>query len=125
MAVSAFLVAARKLYKKSRRDDAEMFVGREACGAMPVGFGILALSAGGSLVAGIIGGLLGLGGGFALGPLLLELGVHPQVCQIISLITTNLAASTMHHYILRKFPDYIRHSSNFARLFKRYPNHLH
>ena len=77
MAVSAFLVAARKLYMKSRRecdDDAQMVVG-----ATPVGFGILAVSAGGSLVAGIIGGLLGLGGGFALGPLLLELGVHPQV----------------------------------------------
>ena len=76
MAVSAFLFAARKLYMKSRRecDDARMVVG-----AMPVGFGILAVSAGGSLVAGIIGGLLGLGGGFALGPLLLELGVHPQV----------------------------------------------
>jgi hypothetical protein len=31
-------------------------------------------------VAGIIGGMLGLGGGMLIGPLLLELGFHPQVC---------------------------------------------
>lgn len=31
------------------------------------------------MVAGIVGGLLGLGGGFIMGPLFLELGVPPQV----------------------------------------------
>ena len=31
------------------------------------------------LVAGIIGGLLGIGGGFVMGPLFLELGIPPQV----------------------------------------------
>jgi hypothetical protein len=31
------------------------------------------------IVAGVVGGLLGLGGGFILGPLFLELGVPPQV----------------------------------------------
>lgn len=31
------------------------------------------------ILAGIVGGLLGLGGGFILGPLFLELGVPPQV----------------------------------------------
>lgn len=31
------------------------------------------------IVAGIVGGLLGLGGGFILGPLFLELGIPPQV----------------------------------------------
>ncbi len=30
-------------------------------------------------VAGLVGGLLGLGGGMLIGPLLLELGAHPQV----------------------------------------------
>lgn len=32
------------------------------------------------VLAGIVGGLLGLGGGFILGPLFLELGIPPQVC---------------------------------------------
>ena len=31
------------------------------------------------VVAGIVGGLLGLGGGFIMGPLFLELGIPPQV----------------------------------------------
>ena len=31
------------------------------------------------IIAGIIGGLLGLGGGFILGPLFIGLGIHPQV----------------------------------------------
>lgn len=31
------------------------------------------------VIAGIVGGLLGLGGGFILGPLFLEMGVPPQV----------------------------------------------
>ena len=36
------------------------------------------------LLAGIVGGLLGLGGGFILGPLFLELGVPPQVSYSIN-----------------------------------------
>ena len=32
------------------------------------------------VIAGIVGGLLGLGGGFIMGPLFLELGIPPQVC---------------------------------------------
>jgi len=31
------------------------------------------------IIAGLIGGLLGLGGGFILAPLFLGLGIHPQV----------------------------------------------
>lgn len=31
------------------------------------------------IVAGVVGGLLGLGGGFIMGPLFLELGIPPQV----------------------------------------------
>jgi hypothetical protein len=84
VAISAFVIAAKNLYEKSRRmgEDARSVMDRETSGGhgMPtaVGLGILAIAAGGSLIAGIIGGLLGLGGGFALGPLLLELGAHPQ-----------------------------------------------
>lgn len=41
---------------------------------------ILYMSCG--VLAGIVGGLLGLGGGFILGPLFLELGIPPQVLMI-------------------------------------------
>lgn len=34
------------------------------------------------VLAGMVGGLLGLGGGFILGPLFLELGIPPQVCAL-------------------------------------------
>lgn len=34
------------------------------------------------IIAGIVGGLLGLGGGFILGPLFLELGIPPQVINL-------------------------------------------
>ena len=34
------------------------------------------------IVAGLVGGLLGAGGGFIIGPLFLELGIPPQVCSI-------------------------------------------
>ncbi|KAF9604353.1 hypothetical protein IFM89_006360 [Coptis chinensis] len=42
------------------------------------------------ILVGVVGGLLGLGGGFILGPLFLELGIPPQVIEIclISLITS-------------------------------------
>lgn len=36
------------------------------------------------IVAGMVGGLLGLGGGFILGPLFLELGIPPQVRKLSS-----------------------------------------
>ncbi|KAK9231994.1 hypothetical protein WN943_022235 [Citrus x changshan-huyou] len=37
------------------------------------------------IMAGVVGGLLGLGGGFILSPLFLELGIHPQVHNSYSL----------------------------------------
>lgn len=42
------------------------------------------------IVAGMVGGLLGLGGGFILGPLFLELGIPPQVCINESVISIRL-----------------------------------
>lgn len=39
----------------------------------------LVLCCAGGIVAGIVGGLLGLGGGFILGPLFLDMGIPPQV----------------------------------------------
>lgn len=36
------------------------------------------------VLAGVVGGLLGLGGGFIMGPLFLELGIPPQVSAVFS-----------------------------------------
>lgn len=36
------------------------------------------------IIAGIVGGLLGLGGGFILGPLFLEMGIPPQVYRVFT-----------------------------------------
>jgi ABC-type antimicrobial peptide transport system permease subunit len=40
---------------------------------------LLILSLSCALLAGILGGLLGVGGGFVMGPLFIELGIAPQV----------------------------------------------
>jgi len=48
------------------------------------------------IIAGIVSGLLGLGGGFILGPLFLELGIPPQVRQLL---------------LLFRFPRKIRHEN--------------
>lgn len=42
------------------------------------------------VIAGVVGGLLGLGGGFILGPMFLELGIPPQVCIVLNIITSIL-----------------------------------
>lgn len=44
----------------------------------------LALYCSCGVLAGVVGGLLGLGGGFIMGPLFLELGVPPQVSFLFS-----------------------------------------
>lgn len=37
------------------------------------------------VLAGLVGGLLGMGGGFIMGPLFLELGIPPQVARFVDL----------------------------------------
>ncbi|KAJ8431607.1 hypothetical protein Cgig2_025649 [Carnegiea gigantea] len=69
------------------------------------------------IVAGMVGGLLGLGGGFILGPLFLELGIPPQayILYLQCLSHTPSATSTfsmvfsssmsvVQYYILKRFP---------------------
>jgi uncharacterized membrane protein YfcA len=34
-----------------------------------------------ALLAGFLGGMLGIGGGMILNPMLIEIGMHPQVCK--------------------------------------------
>lgn len=77
VAVGVTLYEAISLYKGWRRISSKGEAGTNwkvhqlilysACGAL----------------AGIVGGLLGLGGGFILGPLFLELGVPPQVLNYV------------------------------------------
>ncbi|CAN0861920.1 Sulfite exporter TauE/SafE family protein 3 [Linum grandiflorum] len=58
------------------------------------------------IVAGMVGGLLGLGGGFILGPLFLELGIPPQVASATSTFAMVFSSSmsVVQYYILRRFP---------------------
>ncbi|GMH23181.1 hypothetical protein Nepgr_025024 [Nepenthes gracilis] len=58
------------------------------------------------LLGGTVGGLLGSGGGFILGPLLLEIGVIPQVASatatFVMLFSSSL--SVLEFYFLKRFP---------------------
>ncbi|XP_076908539.1 sulfite exporter TauE/SafE family protein 3-like [Bidens hawaiensis] len=58
------------------------------------------------VVAGLVGGLLGLGGGFIMGPLFLELGVPPQVSSATATfaMTFSSSMSVVEYYLLKRFP---------------------
>ncbi|XP_057421670.1 sulfite exporter TauE/SafE family protein 3-like [Lotus japonicus] len=69
-------------------------------------FHLLILSASCSLFAGIIGGLLGIGGGFVMGPLFIELGIAPQVASATATfgMTFSASISVVQYYLLNRFP---------------------
>ncbi|XWS20293.1 hypothetical protein CRYUN_Cryun31cG0088000 [Craigia yunnanensis] len=58
------------------------------------------------MLAGILGGMLGLGGGFILGPLFLEMGIPPQVSSATSTFAMLFSASmsVVEYYLLKRFP---------------------
>ncbi|XP_022740104.1 sulfite exporter TauE/SafE family protein 3-like [Durio zibethinus] len=58
------------------------------------------------IIAGMVGGLLGLGGGFILGPLFLEIGIPPQVASATSTfaMTFSSSMSVVQYYLLNRFP---------------------
>ncbi|KAK8710858.1 hypothetical protein V6N13_146167 [Hibiscus sabdariffa] len=58
------------------------------------------------IIAGMVGGLLGLGGGFILGPLFLELGIPPQVASATSTFSMAFSSSmsVLQYYLLNRFP---------------------
>uniref|UniRef100_A0A7C9EJ21 Sulfite exporter TauE/SafE family protein n=1 Tax=Opuntia streptacantha TaxID=393608 RepID=A0A7C9EJ21_OPUST len=60
----------------------------------------------GGILAGTIGGLLGIGGGTILTPLFLELGVPPQVASATSAISMLFSSSmsVVQYFILKRFP---------------------
>ncbi|XP_034910968.2 sulfite exporter TauE/SafE family protein 3-like [Populus alba] len=57
-------------------------------------------------MAGIGGGMLGLGGGFILGPLFLEMGIPPQVSSATAAFAMMFSASisAVEFYLLKRFP---------------------
>ncbi|GAU14191.1 hypothetical protein TSUD_307510 [Trifolium subterraneum] len=59
-----------------------------------------------ALFAGILGGLLGLGGGFMLAPLFLEMEVPPQVSSATTTFIMTFSASmcVVEYYMLKRFP---------------------
>ncbi|CAN4119222.1 unnamed protein product [Withania somnifera] len=58
------------------------------------------------ILAGMVGGLLGLGGGFIMGPLFLELGVPPQVSSATATFAMMFSSSmsVVEYYLLKRFP---------------------
>ncbi|KAF6146762.1 hypothetical protein GIB67_007476 [Kingdonia uniflora] len=58
------------------------------------------------ILGGTVGGLLGSGGGFILGPLLLELGVIPQVASATATFVMMFSSSlsVVEFYLLKRFP---------------------
>ncbi|KAJ9147091.1 hypothetical protein P3X46_029293 [Hevea brasiliensis] len=66
------------------------------------------------IVAGMVGGLLGLGGGFILGPLFLELGIPPQVASATSTFAMVFSSSmsVVQYYLLNRFP--VNYASYFT-----------
>ncbi|KAG6501192.1 hypothetical protein ZIOFF_041065 [Zingiber officinale] len=68
------------------------------------------------VLAGVVGGLLGLGGGFILGPVFLELGVPPQVSSATATfaMTFSSSMSGVEYYLLKRFP--IPYASYFVAI---------
>uniref|UniRef100_A0A804MMV4 Sulfite exporter TauE/SafE family protein n=2 Tax=Zea mays TaxID=4577 RepID=A0A804MMV4_MAIZE len=58
------------------------------------------------VLAGLVGGLLGMGGGFIMGPLFLELGIPPQVSSATATFTMMFSSSmsVVEYYLLHRFP---------------------
>ncbi|KAB2612853.1 hypothetical protein D8674_035169 [Pyrus ussuriensis x Pyrus communis] len=76
----------------------------EASTKWPV-YKLIAYCAGG-IAAGMLGGLLGLGGAFMLGPLFLEMGIPPQVSSATATfaMTFSSSMSVVEYYLLKRFP---------------------
>ncbi|EOY08069.1 Sulfite exporter TauE/SafE family protein isoform 1 [Theobroma cacao] len=106
IAVLVFGYEATKLYKEHKK---RMSTGnREAiCEASiqwsPLNIAFCALC---GILGGTVGGLLGSGGGFILGPLLLEIGVIPQVASATATFVMMFSSSlsVVEFYLLKRFP---------------------
>ncbi|ERN01308.1 hypothetical protein AMTRI_Chr03g147120 [Amborella trichopoda] len=106
IAITLFLYEALKLCRESKQ--------RKKCGNKeavceatidwtPIQLFFCALC---GLIGGTVGGLLGSGGGFVLGPLLLEIGVIPQVASATATFVMMFSSSlsVVEFYFLKRFP---------------------
>uniref|UniRef100_A0A2P2JQA3 Uncharacterized protein LOC107432016 n=1 Tax=Rhizophora mucronata TaxID=61149 RepID=A0A2P2JQA3_RHIMU len=106
IAVAVFVYEAVKLYKEHKR---RMNTGNteSICGASiawtPIHISFCALC---GILGGTVGGLLGSGGGFILSPLLLEIGVIPEVASATATFVMMFSSSlsVVEFYLLKRFP---------------------
>ncbi|XXG86074.1 hypothetical protein AAC387_Pa11g1044 [Persea americana] len=105
-ALSLSLHGASKLYRASKAR--KMSGSTEAvCGAsIEWNVASLTFCALCGILGGTVGGLLGSGGGFILGPLLLEIGVIPQVASATATFVMMFSSSlsVIEFYFLKRFP---------------------
>lgn len=106
VAASVFLTQAVSLYMRSKiivQEDQECLLPKTEAQWTISRLVICSLAA---LIAGIVGGLLGLGGGFILGPLLLELRVPPEVASATAtfIMLFSSSMSVIEYYFLHRFP---------------------
>ncbi|KAH9327159.1 hypothetical protein KI387_007337, partial [Taxus chinensis] len=106
IACGVCIFEAMVLYKKSKHKR-ECGNTDDVCGASiewgPIQLFFCAFC---GILGGIVGGLLGSGGGFILGPLLLELGVIPQVASATATFVMMFSSSlsVIEFYFLHRFP---------------------
>ncbi|XVE76059.1 hypothetical protein DITRI_Ditri12bG0142500 [Diplodiscus trichospermus] len=106
IAILVFGYEATKLYKEHKK---RMSTGNTeaVCEASiqwsPLNIAFCALC---GILGGTVGGLLGSGGGFILGPLLLEIGVIPQVASATATFVMMFSSSlsVVEFYLLKRFP---------------------
>ncbi|XP_057983606.1 sulfite exporter TauE/SafE family protein 4 isoform X2 [Malania oleifera] len=106
IAMGVFGYEAVKLYRESKKRRTE---GNRECvceasinwTAVDLAFCSLC-----GILGGTVGGLLGSGGGFVLGPLLLEIGVIPQVASATAtfVMMYSSSLSVVEFYLLKRFP---------------------
>ncbi|XP_022143899.1 sulfite exporter TauE/SafE family protein 4 [Momordica charantia] len=106
IAFAVFGYEARKLYrehKKRMETGNSEYICEASIGWTGAHLGFCALC---GIVGGTVGGLLGSGGGFVLGPLLLEIGVVPQVASATATFVMMFSSSlsVVEFYLLDRFP---------------------
>ncbi|XP_068648300.1 sulfite exporter TauE/SafE family protein 4-like [Aristolochia californica] len=106
IALSVFFYEAVKLYGESKKRKSRGNT-EAVCGAsIDWTISQLLLCALCGMLGGTVGGLLGSGGGFILGPLLLEIGVIPQVASATATFVMMFSSSlsVVEFYFLKRFP---------------------